>query len=56
MILEFMERHLLFARGQIPKLGRRGHEKYKKMWAELSSKLNHCGPTIKCIKQWQSVS
>ena len=50
VLLNYMEMHSLFARGQIPKLGPQGHQKFKKMWFELACRLNLIGPCKKTLK------
>lgn len=43
-LIQYMEDHQFFARGQVMKLGKGGKEKNKGMWIELSARLNQLGP------------
>lgn len=54
-LLSYMEKHTLFARGQIPKLGQQGHIKFKNMWTYLTNLLNGIGPVEKNTSSWQKV-
>lgn len=55
-MINFMEQHPLFARGQVARLGPQGHIKYKKLWSRLVMELNRLGPCIKDELGWQRVS
>ena len=55
MLIDYMERHRLFAQKQITKLGSRGSEKYNMMWKELSILLNDVGTIKKTINQCKEV-
>lgn len=49
-----MEEHQDFATGRVNSVN--GKEEYKKMWNELSTKLNALGLGEKTVEKWQKVS
>ncbi|KAJ8668895.1 hypothetical protein QAD02_000154 [Eretmocerus hayati] len=51
-LINYMERHRLFARRQIARLGKRGHQRSQEMWRELAMRLNRIGPAVRSVKQW----
>lgn len=54
IMLEYMEEHKDFANGRF--IGAQGREIQKKMWIELSNKLNSLGFGNKTADKWQKVS
>lgn len=52
-IIEFMEEHRDFANGKFSSVN--GRDQFKKLWAELTSKLNGLGYGEKPAEKWQKV-
>lgn len=56
IMLDYMEKHTLFARRQITKLGKREKEKYRAMLNDMSAKLNDAGVPKTKSSGWEKVS
>lgn len=54
VLLKYMEKHSLFARRQITKLGSQGNKLYHDMWLQLVLELNKLGPQ-KIVQSWMKV-
>lgn len=52
-LLDYMEKHPQFARGQFS--GPSGKITQRKMWEELSKRLNSLGYGNKSVEKWQKV-
>ncbi|KAJ8666795.1 hypothetical protein QAD02_008457 [Eretmocerus hayati] len=51
-LISYCEKHTLFARGQVTKIGSGGNLKRHAMWKKLAVTLNKIGPAKKNGKEW----